>query len=312
MAGGGGWCLFARAGEEREEEEREEEPAAPVQIGPAAPGGVARQGSPGSPRQAGWRDRGWPTGRLAGARGQRGSPAAPHALARQGYLAAPVGLARPKRPLVPMMFYLGANGGRCWRSEGEVFPMCRLDHLKIVYVSGFRCYRPQIELLHGILGNGAVLEQLLIDFTQSNGRAVTGSDFAWRLRNSAAASRRGPLPPAAQLLMTGTSTSILEKVSPPATEMHDTLAIIVREMGKDEGVPETGKTKAAAPTSRPFASLFMHADAVDVALMVLGLVGAIGDGMSTPMMLFSPTVSSTTSAAAALTASSSSAPRWTR
>lgn len=61
------------------------------------------------------------------------------------------------------MFYLGANGGRCWRSEGEVFPMCRLDHLKIVYVSGFRCYRPQIELLHGILGNGAVLEQVTIE-----------------------------------------------------------------------------------------------------------------------------------------------------
>nr|CAB3449146.1 unnamed protein product [Digitaria exilis] len=116
--------------------------------------------------------------------------------------------------------------------------MCRLDHLKIVYVSGFRCYRPQIELLHGILGNGAVLEQseLLIDFTQSNGRAVTGSDFAWRLRNSAAASRRGPLPPAAQLLMTGTSTSILEKVSPPATEMHDTSVAIAPGTGNGNGM----------------------------------------------------------------------------
>ncbi|KAL6629035.1 hypothetical protein ACP70R_028800 [Stipagrostis hirtigluma subsp. patula] len=37
---------------------------------------------------------------------------------------------------------------------------------------------------------------------------------------------------------------------------------------------------------RSFASVFMHADAVDVVLMVLGLVGAIGDGMSSPVMLF--------------------------
>ena len=32
-------------------------------------------------------------------------------------------------------------------------------------------------------------------------------------------------------------------------------------------------------------SVFVHADAVDVALMVLGLVGAIGDGMATPLRL---------------------------
>ncbi|KAF8643372.1 hypothetical protein HU200_066901 [Digitaria exilis] len=43
------------------------------------------------------RGRGWPTGRLAGARGQRGGLAAPHALARQGDLAAPAEVARPKR-----------------------------------------------------------------------------------------------------------------------------------------------------------------------------------------------------------------------
>ncbi|KAL6888379.1 hypothetical protein ACP4OV_009405 [Aristida adscensionis] len=41
----------------------------------------------------------------------------------------------------------------------------------------------------------------------------------------------------------------------------------------------------AAPALRSFASVFAHADAPDVALMVLGLVGAIGDGMSTPMMI---------------------------
>ena len=52
-------------------------------------------------------------------------------------------------------------------------------------------------------------------------------------------------------------------------------------MGKD-GPPETAK---AAPALRSFASVFIHADGVDVALMVLGLVGAMGDGMSTPIMM---------------------------
>ncbi|XP_004954680.4 putative multidrug resistance protein [Setaria italica] len=41
----------------------------------------------------------------------------------------------------------------------------------------------------------------------------------------------------------------------------------------------------AEPVQCPFVSVFMHADAADVALMVLGLVGAMGDGMSTPVML---------------------------
>ncbi|XP_039781008.1 putative multidrug resistance protein isoform X2 [Panicum virgatum] len=54
-------------------------------------------------------------------------------------------------------------------------------------------------------------------------------------------------------------------------------------MGKD-GLPETAETKAA-PALRSFASVFIHADGVDVALMVLGLVGAMGDGMSTPIMI---------------------------
>ena len=54
-------------------------------------------------------------------------------------------------------------------------------------------------------------------------------------------------------------------------------------MGKD-GLPETAETKAA-PALRSFASVFIHADGVDVALMVLGLVGAMGDGMSTPIMM---------------------------
>ncbi|VAI56739.1 unnamed protein product [Triticum turgidum subsp. durum] len=40
-----------------------------------------------------------------------------------------------------------------------------------------------------------------------------------------------------------------------------------------------------APFGSSLMSVFMHADAADVALMVLGLVGAIGDGISTPAML---------------------------
>nr|CAB3449155.1 unnamed protein product [Digitaria exilis] len=57
-------------------------------------------------------------------------------------------------------------------------------------------------------------------------------------------------------------------------------------MGKDAGTPpESAPAKKATPVLRSFASVFMHADAADVALMVLGLVGAIGDGLSTPVML---------------------------
>jgi hypothetical protein len=54
-------------------------------------------------------------------------------------------------------------------------------------------------------------------------------------------------------------------------------------MGKD-GPP--GTAKKAAPALRSFASVFMHADAADAALMVLGPVGTMGDGLSTPVMLF--------------------------
>ncbi|TKW35603.1 hypothetical protein SEVIR_2G385400v4 [Setaria viridis] len=56
-------------------------------------------------------------------------------------------------------------------------------------------------------------------------------------------------------------------------------------MVKDDSPAETVEEKPAAPVLRSFASVFMHADAVDVALMVLGLAGAMGDGMSTPVML---------------------------
>uniref|UniRef100_A0A0A9GQZ5 FBD domain-containing protein n=1 Tax=Arundo donax TaxID=35708 RepID=A0A0A9GQZ5_ARUDO len=39
---------------------------------------------------------------------------------------------------------------------------CGLDHLKMVYMSGFRCYRAQMELLCSILANGAALEHVTI------------------------------------------------------------------------------------------------------------------------------------------------------
>ncbi|TVU34284.1 hypothetical protein EJB05_16115 [Eragrostis curvula] len=45
-------------------------------------------------------------------------------------------------------------GGSCMRS---------LDHLKSVYMSGFRCYRAQVELLCGILEKGAALEHVTIE-----------------------------------------------------------------------------------------------------------------------------------------------------
>ncbi|PVH36239.1 hypothetical protein PAHAL_6G026800 [Panicum hallii] len=53
--------------------------------------------------------------------------------------------------------------GRCWRGEGVSYRMRRHDHLKTVYMSGFRCYRAQVELLCGILEMGAVLEQVTIE-----------------------------------------------------------------------------------------------------------------------------------------------------
>ena len=62
------------------------------------------------------------------------------------------------------MCYSFVIGGSCfWCGEGKVFPMRRLGHLKTVYMSRFRCYQPQIELLHGILENGDVLEHVTIE-----------------------------------------------------------------------------------------------------------------------------------------------------
>uniref|UniRef100_A0ACD5V6F5 Uncharacterized protein n=1 Tax=Avena sativa TaxID=4498 RepID=A0ACD5V6F5_AVESA len=57
--------------------------------------------------------------------------------------------------------------------------------------------------------------------------------------------------------------------------------------GSTADAKKDGPAKDSAPPSRwSFTSVFMHADAADVALMVLGLVGAIGDGLSMPVVLF--------------------------
>ena len=58
-------------------------------------------------------------------------------------------------------------------------------------------------------------------------------------------------------------------------------------MGSRSAATAAAAGEKEAPRARPssFMSVFMHADAADVALMVLGLVGAMGDGLSTPVML---------------------------
>ncbi|TVU29730.1 hypothetical protein EJB05_21313, partial [Eragrostis curvula] len=46
-----------------------------------------------------------------------------------------------------------------------------------------------------------------------------------------------------------------------------------------------GEARGKKDARSSFMSLFAHADAADVTLMVLGLLGAVGDGMSTPLKL---------------------------
>lgn len=53
-------------------------------------------------------------------------------------------------------------------------------------------------------------------------------------------------------------------------------------MGKDEE-KESGKKKMNGFGS--VRSIFMHADGVDWVLMGLGLIGAVGDGFTTPLVL---------------------------
>lgn len=53
-------------------------------------------------------------------------------------------------------------------------------------------------------------------------------------------------------------------------------------MGEVEG-KETGKK--TMKSFRSIRSIFMHADGVDWVLMGLGLIGAVGDGFTTPLVL---------------------------
>ncbi|KAJ4837376.1 ABC transporter B member 15 [Turnera subulata] len=55
-------------------------------------------------------------------------------------------------------------------------------------------------------------------------------------------------------------------------------------MGGDQK-KESGETKRTS-TMESLSSIFMHADRVDWLLMVLGFIGSVGDGFSTPLVLF--------------------------
>jgi hypothetical protein len=56
-------------------------------------------------------------------------------------------------------------------------------------------------------------------------------------------------------------------------------------MDKSKRDMEGKKERRLCRTESPFFTIFMHADNIDVALMVFGFIGAIGDGLSTPFML---------------------------
>ncbi|KAG4139911.1 hypothetical protein ERO13_D07G224000v2 [Gossypium hirsutum] len=53
----------------------------------------------------------------------------------------------------------------------------------------------------------------------------------------------------------------------------------------DDDQREQLKTGAVKKVNGPIRSIFMHADAVDLWLMTLGFIGAVGDGFSTPLVL---------------------------
>ncbi|KAE8766999.1 putative F-box/LRR-repeat protein [Hordeum vulgare] len=59
------------------------------------------------------------------------------------------------------MTYLKSSD--CWIGEGISYCMRRHDHLKTVYMSGFQCFRPEVELLYVILDMGAALEHVTIE-----------------------------------------------------------------------------------------------------------------------------------------------------
>ena len=49
---------------------------------------------------------------------------------------------------------------------------------------------------------------------------------------------------------------------------------------------QSTNTKMTKVSNGSFKSLFMHADDMDMFLMAVGLLSAIGDGLATPIMFF--------------------------
>ncbi|PPS00076.1 hypothetical protein GOBAR_AA20600 [Gossypium barbadense] len=62
----------------------------------------------------------------------------------------------------------------------------------------------------------------------------------------------------------------------------------------DDDQREKLKIGAVKKVNGPIRSIFMHADAVDLWLMTLGFIGAVGDGFSTPLVLLVTAVTSDT------------------
>ncbi|OAY83123.1 putative multidrug resistance protein, partial [Ananas comosus] len=61
------------------------------------------------------------------------------------------------------------------------------------------------------------------------------------------------------------------------------------EEEQKEEMDANGRKKEKPPSNsavKSFFSIFMHADAIDKAFMTFGILGAIGDGLSTPVMLY--------------------------
>nr|CAB3482072.1 unnamed protein product [Digitaria exilis] len=69
----------------------------------------------------------------------------------------------PQLEMLELHMLYHVSVGRCWRGEGVSYHMGRHDHLKTVYMSGFRCYRAQVDLLCGILDTSPVLEHVTIE-----------------------------------------------------------------------------------------------------------------------------------------------------
>ncbi|TVU29728.1 hypothetical protein EJB05_21311, partial [Eragrostis curvula] len=82
------------------------------------------------------------------------------------------------------------------------------------------------------------------------------------------------------------ATSIHENILARSFQKLDLAACLPGRPDMDGEAAAGNAAPGALPARRSsFMSVFKHADAVDVALMVLGLMGAVGDGMATPVRL---------------------------